>query len=251
MPNEDRAFRDFQRTIWEIFFALNLGGALALALFSLSSATLAFFSRLECRINIFLHVQQTDLVRGHLANWIPTVALALLLWLLLRTTSRTHLTAGFVRRAAGGLTMLTALVDPVCFYAMTSWPEWWRIGALVVFALSVGHDQRAAGGLEDEAEFLGDAATLAGEPEAHAGAGHLPRGIELHQFLGVGHLILEGLGRAVEPGFLEVRLVPEHRRGAEQLRQAVGFPLDGELLDAGLAIGAAFQQPPPPRPGSA
>jgi hypothetical protein len=39
--------------------------------------------------------------------------------------------AAFIRRAAGILTISTALVVPTCYYTETSWPEWWRLGALL------------------------------------------------------------------------------------------------------------------------
>jgi len=98
---------------------------------SLSDATSAFFSRLECRIKIFLHMRQTDLVVGHLACWIPTVLVALLTWAVLRKTARSRFTGAFVRRAAGIITISTPLIVQMCSYGTTHWVEWWRPCALL------------------------------------------------------------------------------------------------------------------------
>jgi hypothetical protein len=117
--------------LWEIFFSLNLGYTVMDVICALSFATLAFFSRLESRIKISLHMRQTDLVVGHFATWVPTVAMALLIWIILRKFASGRLTHEFVRWAAGTITVFSVAVGPICYSIAYSWPEGWRIGTLV------------------------------------------------------------------------------------------------------------------------
>jgi hypothetical protein len=114
-----------------MFFSLNLGGVTVCVVFALSDAAFAFFCRLECRIKLFLHMRQTDLVVGHLASWIPTALVALLIWVLLLNTAPSRFTAAFVRRAAGIITISTPLIVEMCSYEATYGMEWWRRGALM------------------------------------------------------------------------------------------------------------------------
>jgi hypothetical protein len=118
-------------SLWEIFFSLNLGCTVVCVMFALSLATLAFFSRLESRIKISLHIRQTDFVVGHFAVWVPTVATALLIWIILRRFANARFTGEFVRWAAGTITVFTPAVSPICYSIASSWPEGWRIGALL------------------------------------------------------------------------------------------------------------------------
>ena len=129
--SNDKSSRDFRRDLCEILLSLNLGGASVCVMFALNFATLAFFSRTESRIKIFLHMRQTDLVVGHLASWIPTALGALMIWVLLRKTAPSNLTTAFVRWAAGIIMVSTPLIVEASLYKTTYWMEWWRRGALV------------------------------------------------------------------------------------------------------------------------
>lgn len=131
MSNGTQSPRSLTRNVWEILFSLNLGGAAVRVIFTLSFATMAFFSRLEGRIKIFLHMRQTDLVVGHFASWIPTVLAGLFILALLRSVVPARFTADFARLAGGIITICSTVVPPACYYALTSWPEWWRIGAAI------------------------------------------------------------------------------------------------------------------------
>jgi chromate transport protein ChrA len=87
-----------------------------------SIAVSAPFSRMECRINVFLHIRQTDFVRGYFAIWIPSVLVAFLIWFMLRTFASKRLTQRFLRSLAGIITIVAPLAFWVFTYEMTFWP---------------------------------------------------------------------------------------------------------------------------------
>jgi len=131
VSNDTQLSRNSVRSLWEIFFSLNLGGVTVCVIFAVSDAAGAFISRLESRIKIFLHMRQTDLVVGHLSCWIPTVLVALLAWVVLRKTAGSRFTEVFVRRVAGNITISAPLIVQMSYYQTTYWMEWWRRGALI------------------------------------------------------------------------------------------------------------------------
>jgi len=142
MSDGDQLIRSARRRLWEALFSLHIGLAGASVTLMLSMALDALFSRLETRINFFLHVRQTDLVRGHLTIWIPSVSVALLAWLMLHATAHTRFTQRFLRSIAGIVTIFIPLPFWVILYQTTSWPLYWRcvgfpleMTAALVFAL--------------------------------------------------------------------------------------------------------------------
>jgi hypothetical protein len=142
MSDFDQLGGSISRRLWEALFSLHVGLAATSVTFVLSVALEALFSRMETSIKFFLHVRQTDLVRGDLAVWIPSVSVALLAWLMLRATAHTRFTQRVLRSIAGIVTIFIPLPFWVILYQTTSWPLYWRcvgfpleMTAALVFAL--------------------------------------------------------------------------------------------------------------------
>src|SRR5882724_9785816 len=95
------------RKVYEALFSLHLAFAGTSMVFRASVVVAAPFSRVEARINRFLHISQTDFVRGYLACWIPSVIVALLIWAFLRIFSRSPFTQEFLRSVAGIVVLFT------------------------------------------------------------------------------------------------------------------------------------------------
>jgi hypothetical protein len=132
MPNHTGLSRSLTKSLWEMLFALNLGWAAVYVVFALSFAVYAFFSRLETRIKIFLHMRQSDLVIGHLAVGIPIVLATLITWGILRGTRHSHFMSALVRGAAGITLISIPLVDVACSYSASYWPGVSRLSALLL-----------------------------------------------------------------------------------------------------------------------
>ena len=111
------------RRLWEAFFSLYLAMVTVSILFTLSSEAAAPFLRTETAINRSLEIRQTDFIRGYIQLWVPTSVVALILWAILRTSSRTRLATEFLRFAAGLLTLLS----PPIFWTISDWSSGGRL----------------------------------------------------------------------------------------------------------------------------
>lgn len=100
-------------------------------MYALSDATVAFFSRLECRIKVSLGMRQTDLVVGYFVYWFPTVAIAILILLMLRMFAGAWQMRAFVRRGAGIIIVSTPAVLPIYSYNPIYGEDGWRVGVLM------------------------------------------------------------------------------------------------------------------------
>jgi len=134
MSKDDPRVKRGVRHRLELFFSLYVA-FLGVSLSTESVAVLSALCRMECRINAFLHVRQTDFVRGYFALWIPSVAAAVLIWSVLRVSARTRLTEEILRSLAG----IVTIVGPFAFWVDGSlwayakgrafWPVGWIHGA--------------------------------------------------------------------------------------------------------------------------
>jgi hypothetical protein len=95
-------------------------------------------SQMEIRINHFLHIRQTDFIRGYFSIWIPSVLIAFLIWVALRASIRTRVTQGFLRSVAG---LITIFAPPAYWFQFWEWtfrPEGWpNFGAPFELAIAV------------------------------------------------------------------------------------------------------------------
>lgn len=73
---------------------------------------ISHLNRLEFAVNRLLGIRQTDFITGYWEFFLPGIALALCIWVLLRALSHTHLSAEVLRSAAG-------------FAAIGAPPLWW------------------------------------------------------------------------------------------------------------------------------
>ena len=129
MSNDDSRMRGSVRHLWEALFALYLaflGVVSSTASFAVQSA----LSRMEHRINVFLHLPQTDFVSGYFALWAPSVAGALPIWLVLRLSARTRLTQEILRSFAGIVTIAGPFVFWVAgsLWASADGRSFWPVG---------------------------------------------------------------------------------------------------------------------------
>jgi hypothetical protein len=83
------------------------------------------FLQMEIRINRFLHIRQTDFIRGYFAIWVPSLLIAFLIWCLLRTFARTRVTQEFLRSVAGVITIFAPAAYWFYVYERTFWPVGW------------------------------------------------------------------------------------------------------------------------------
>lgn len=122
MENLSRSRGPTIQYLHEAMFALNTSCAIVSCTFAASEEVYNPFAHLEIRINHFLHIRQTDFIRGHFAFWIPALTLALCAELLLRVFSRARLTSFVLRPFAGATAFL--LLPTVWIYAdrLRGWP---------------------------------------------------------------------------------------------------------------------------------
>ena len=112
--------------LWEALCALHVAfWGLSTGLFGESEAIDVTLARMEIRINHFLHIRQTDLIRGYFSMWIPTLVIALLIFGMLRSSSRTRVTREFLRTVAGLITIVAPFAYWVHYWIVTSWPDDW------------------------------------------------------------------------------------------------------------------------------
>lgn len=122
MLDGGQPIRGHIRHLWEALFSLHLGFAAMTMVFIANPALDPPFSRMETRINVFLHIRQTDYVRGYFSIWVPSVLVSLLIWVVLRTFARTRFIQGFLRSLAGIVTIFTPMAFWVFLYEHTSRP---------------------------------------------------------------------------------------------------------------------------------
>lgn len=109
------------RRLWEVLFSLHLSLAIVTIVLMASGGLRMLTVHMEIRINRFLHIRQTDFIRGYFEIWIPTVLAALLILVLWRAFARTRFTHKFLRGVAGIITILCPIVFWVLFYKQNQW----------------------------------------------------------------------------------------------------------------------------------
>src|SRR5580704_6474290 len=103
--------------IHEATFSLNLAFVvMGLVFVYASSAVIQTLDQLEFSANKFLHIRQTDFLRGYSEFFLPGMLLALCIWTLLRLSSRAQL-AREILRWVGGVAALVAV--PAYWLCMT------------------------------------------------------------------------------------------------------------------------------------
>jgi hypothetical protein len=88
------------RSCHEILFSLNLAFIITSLLYFYDFFSRAFI-RVEVSSNALLGIRQTDLIRGYFAIWIPSILIAMGVWLLLRGFSRTKVVSILLFQSAG------------------------------------------------------------------------------------------------------------------------------------------------------
>jgi len=113
------------RYIHEILLSANLALLGITVIFAFAPNVMAPFLRIDASINRSFGIRQTDFVRGYFAIIISTALLALLIWGLLRLSSRTWLT-NVILRSASGIAVLLA-IPALWFWAnqQHGWPYGW------------------------------------------------------------------------------------------------------------------------------
>jgi hypothetical protein len=112
------------RLVHEALLALNMASATVSTVFLTSRDASLPFVHLEIRINHLLHIRQTDFIRGHFAFWIPAIAMAGCLWLLLLALSRNRSTGELQRWFTGLIAFF--LFPLVGTYAYKGGPFLWH-----------------------------------------------------------------------------------------------------------------------------
>lgn len=113
------------RYIHEILFSFTTSFLAVSCLFMLVPMSLSPFSRLESRIDSFLHISYTDLMPGYFEILVPSVFVALFIFIILRL-SRTTLFTNEILRTISGVTLL--LSPPLfwfCYFQALGWPLGW------------------------------------------------------------------------------------------------------------------------------
>jgi hypothetical protein len=113
------------RYMHEVLFSLSTA-FLGVSLLFLAVPSLRVpFTHLEVRINLLLHIRQTDLIRGYFEYLIPSAIVALCVATILQMTSGTQLTKEFLRSVSGFMLLLAAPIYWFCLYQVIGWPFGW------------------------------------------------------------------------------------------------------------------------------
>jgi hypothetical protein len=132
-----RRFRD-------LFICLNVSMGIITILFANVDAAkwleLGYVQLLgvEVRIKSLLGMRQTDLIEGHFAFWIPTMALSLALWLILRAATRNNKAARAAIPIVVGVaiflmpTLIWLFGRPRDTMPPLNWPFWELLGAALM-----------------------------------------------------------------------------------------------------------------------
>ncbi len=112
----------YLRHLHEVLFALNAAVALMALVAEVAPNLMVPFSMMEVSLNGLLKIRQTDLIRGYLGFYGPSLVLATCIWGLLRVTRAGRLTNKFLFSAAGVVTLLLA---PAYWLYMAHRYHWW------------------------------------------------------------------------------------------------------------------------------
>ncbi len=113
-------------------FALNAASIIVACTFAFSWGVYRPFAHLEIEVNHFLHIRQTDFIRGHFAFWIPALALALCLDVLLRSYSSAQISQTLLKTFGG---VVAFLVFPAAWIYAEGGGSWLLIGEVTVIFL--------------------------------------------------------------------------------------------------------------------
>jgi hypothetical protein len=113
------------RRLHEILFSLSIAFLGVSLLFLAPTSLRIHFMHLEVEINMFLHIRQTDLIRGYFEYSIPSALVAFFIWLLLRLSSDTRFTKEVLRSVAGAVLLLAPPIFWFCNYQVVGWPFGW------------------------------------------------------------------------------------------------------------------------------
>jgi hypothetical protein len=113
------------RLLLETTFSINTGFALISLVLCTIPSTAIPFAHLEVRLNRLLGIRQTDFIRGYFEVWIPSLALALRAWSLLRLFRRTGLTSVVLQLSCGIAALLCLPVIWTCAYLRQTWSLQW------------------------------------------------------------------------------------------------------------------------------
>jgi hypothetical protein len=86
----------------EILFSINIAFAGITLLFGSNPTISLLFAHLEVYINHLLGIRQTDFIRGYFECWIPSLLLALGIWIVLHVFQRTKITSELLKSVAAG-----------------------------------------------------------------------------------------------------------------------------------------------------
>jgi hypothetical protein len=113
------------RYLHEILFSLSIA-FLGVSLLFLAAPGLRIpFTHLEVTINLFLHIRQTDLIRGYFEYSISSAILALCIGIILQLSSGTRLTKEILRSVSGVMLLLAPPAFWFCHYQVVGWPFGW------------------------------------------------------------------------------------------------------------------------------
>ena len=134
------------RSIHEALFSVNTGLIVTqMAITAGGWSLIRPLITMEMYINYWLHIRQTDFVRGYFAFYVPATTITLCIWIALRLTSRSRLTDRLLYSMAGPLIVIAM---PTYWHYMalkTNLWGWygsqsWRFGASpfeAIFVLAV------------------------------------------------------------------------------------------------------------------
>jgi hypothetical protein len=113
------------RGIHEMLFSASIA-FLSVSLAFIASPSLSVpFIHMEVSVNRFLHIRQTDFIRGYLEFLIPSLVLALCIGTLLHLFLRSGLAKEILRSGAGIALLYAPAVFWFCYYQATGWPFGW------------------------------------------------------------------------------------------------------------------------------
>lgn len=105
--------------------SLNTGFATVSMVFGASLAAAMPFIHLEVALNHLLHIRQTDYIRGYFAIWIPSLAIAICVFLLFRFFRGLSITKKILRSVAAMTIFLAPCAFWTCAYEHNGWSLDW------------------------------------------------------------------------------------------------------------------------------
>jgi hypothetical protein len=125
----------------ELLLSLNTAFAGMSILFCISPSAALPFLRLEIQVNHLLHIRQTDYIRGYFAIWIPSLAVASCIFILLLLLRNLSVSKKLLRSVAGMTIFLSPCAIWTCAFEHNGWSlDWpyksvWGEAALAVICL--------------------------------------------------------------------------------------------------------------------